>query len=203
MNFCTNCEGGRPHRKPERGIAICEECGTENEVPWVPLLVITGGGGCGKTAVTQNLLRKENPYVVIEADYLLGGRKAFDSWDSYWNYVAIVSRTLARNLRPIVLVGWVPPSLIEKTASSKYFSVVHFLVLTCDPEIQTERLKARYRFGDSEPPPESITNALNGTNHIVEEANSRPNATVLDTTNLTQYETTSMVDRWILERLDR
>ena len=205
MHFCTSCGAGRILRDPipERGTAICTQCGAENEIPWVPLFVITGGSGCGKSTVAQGLLRKRNPYVVVDADYLCHDRESFDSWDSFWNFATIVSLTLARNQRPIVLVGWVNPSQIEKAATSAYFSAVHFLVLSCDPSTQTERLEGRSLPGVVAPPtPESISMALHGTRFITEEAHSRPNATVLDNTNLTRDQTVPTVDRWIMERLD-
>ena len=205
MHFCTSCEAGTPHRDPvpEQGTAICTQCGTENKIPSVPLFVITGGSGCGKTAVTQGLLRKRNPYFVVDSDYLCHDRDSFGSWDNFYNFATIVSLTLARNLRPIVLVGGVTPSQIEKARTAAYFSAVHFLVISCNPTTQTERLKGRYLHGVMKPPtPESISSALNQARFITEEAHSRPNATVLYTTNLTRDQTISKVDRWILDRLD-
>jgi len=205
MHFCPRCEAAPPHRdpNPEQGTAICTHCGTENKIPSVPLLVITGGSGCGKTTVSLGLLRKRNPYFVVDADFLCHDRDAFDSWDAFYNFTSIVSLTLARNLRPIILVGGMHPSQIENAKTSAYFSAVHFLVISCDPATQTERLKGRsLQGGMKTPTPESISNALNQNRWITEGAGSRPNATVLDTTHLTRDQTTSIADRWILERID-
>jgi hypothetical protein len=54
----------------------------------------------------------------------------------------------------------------------------------------------------SPPTPEQIEGDIKGTLSVTEEARSRPNATVLDNTSLTQDQTATAVDRWILERLD-
>ena len=205
MHYCTSCEAAMPHRDPvpERGIAACRQCGTENRIPDVPLFVITGGSGCGKSTVSQGLLRKRNPYLVVDADFLFPNMKSFGSWDNFYNFATIVSLTLARNLRPIVLVGGASLSQIEKAKTSAFFSSVHFLVVSRDQASQTARLKGRCLYGTTGPPtPESISNALNQARFIAEEASSRSNATVLDTTNLSRDETISTVDNWILERLD-
>jgi hypothetical protein len=153
MHFCTSCEAGMPHRDPvpEQGTAICTRCGTENKIACVPLFVITGGSGSGKTTVTQGLLRKLNPYLVVDADFLSHDRNAFDSWDAFYNFTTIVSLTLARNLRPIVLVAGVGPSQIEKAKTSSFFSAVHFLVISCDQATQTARLKGRDHYGGGLP----------------------------------------------------
>ena len=205
MHFCTRCEAGPPHRDPipEQGTAVCTRCGTRNRIPRVPLFVITGGSGCGKTTVSLGLMRKRNPYLVVDADFLCHDRDAFDSWDAFYNFATIVSLALARNMRPIVLVGGMHPSQIENAKTSAYFSAVHFLVISCDPGTQTARLNGRHLHGAARPPtPESLGNALNQSRWITEAADSRPNVTVLDTTNLTRDQTVSTADRWILERLD-
>ncbi len=201
MHYCPRCEAAPPHRdpNPEQGTAICTRCGTDNEIPSVPLFVITGGSGCGKSAVSLGLLRKHNSYLVVDADFLCHDRDAFDSWDAFYNFTCIVGLTLARNRRPIVLVGGMHPSQIENAKTSAYFSAVHFLVIACDPTTQTARLKGR---SAGPPTEESINNAIKESRWINEGAGERPNATILDTTDWTREQTISTANRWILERLD-
>ena len=205
MYFCSNCKTETRHAEvvAERGTAICEDCGTENKLPWLPLFVITGGGGCGKTTVAQGLLRKPNPYFVLQSDYFGAVEKAFDSYDDFWAYMTLLSCQFTKNLKPVVLCGWVNPSQIEQAPCAAYFSAVHSLVLSCDATTQTERLKGRYpRERPSPPSPENIRLALLATRLMTEEARANPNVTVLDTTHLTRNQVVSAADRWILERLD-
>lgn len=206
MHFCTNCEKTLPHRdpRPDDGVAVCSQCGTENKIPRVPLFVVTGSSGCGKSTVSQILLQKPNPYFIVDSDFLLHDIKGYGgSWDTFWNFVCIVSLNLARNHRPMVVVGRVHPTQIEKAFTSKFFSAVHYIVLTCEPATQTERLNGRAVPGLLNlPTPEQIEGHHKGTVAITEEARSRPNATVLDNTLMTQDQTAAAVDRWILERLD-
>lgn len=206
MHFCANCQRTFPHRdpRPDEGVAICTQCGSENWIPRVPLFIVTGSSGCGKSTVAQILLGKLNPYFIIDADFLLHDIKGFGgSWDAFWNHVSIVSLTLARNLRPIVVVGRVTPAQIEKAKTLSYFSAVHYMVLTCDPPTQTARLNGRSVPGLlTTPTPDQIEGNIRATQSILVEARQRPNATVLDSTDLTQHQTAAVVDRWILERLD-
>ena len=205
MYFCTSCETEKPHGLPipdRGGVATCDDCGTENKIPWLPLFVVTGGGGCGKTTVGKGLLRKPNPFFVLEADYLLRARESFDSYDEYWDYVTFVSRQLTMNLRPVVLCGWVNPSQIEQSRSSIYFSAIHYLVVACDAATQATRLNGRYpRERQSPPTPQDVDKCVSATRYISEEASSRSNATVLDTTHQTRDQTISAAESWILDRL--
>ena len=198
MNYCNTCNRGTRHPEaiPHRRAAVCAECGTENEIPYVPLFVITGAGGCGKTTVTDLLLRKPNSYFVVEADYLGHGKGGFDTWEQYWNGVAIVCRTLGRNRRPLVLSGWVAPSLMETFHSTQFFLPVHYLVLACDPATQRKRLEIRPSITE-----DRIEAAIGATRSMLAEVDERENATALDTSDMTPDEVAVAVDRWILERL--
>lgn len=206
MHFCTSCQATFPHKdpRPDQGVAVCTQCGSENRIPRVPLFIITGSSGCGKSTVAQILLGKLNPYFIVDADFLCHDIKGYGgSWDAFWNHVSIVSLALARNLRPIVVVGRVTPAQIEKAKTLSFFSAVHYMILTCDPSTQAARLKGRSVPGLLKPPtPEEIEGHARAAQSIVEEARQRPNATILDNTGLTQSHTAAVVDRWILERLD-
>ena len=205
MYFCTTCETEAMHRDPipERGTAICKVCGTENKLPWRPLFVITGGGGCGKTTVAQGLLRKPNPYFVLQADYFGAVEKAFDSWDDFWAYMTLLSCQFTKNLKSVVLCGWVNPSQVEQAPCAAYFSAVHYLVISCDATTQAARLKGRHPRGRPSPPtPQDIDMCVKATRIITKEARSLSRGTVLETTHLTRNQVVSAADRWILERLD-
>ena len=198
MNYCKTCNTGTPHRVavPERLAAVCNEGGTENEITYVPLFVITGGGGCGKSTAAIELLRKSNPYCVIDAEYLGHGKGGFDTWEECWNGVAIVCRTFGHNRLPLVLAGWIPPGLWEGFHSSQFFSPTYFLVLVSDPETQRRRLEAR-----AVTTPDKFEFALGATVTMTAEAEERENATILDTSGMTPKQLGAAADRWILERL--
>ena len=197
MHYCDTCRAATTHGEAvlKRIAAVCAECGTENQIPFVPLLVITGAGGCGKTTVTQALLKKPNPYFIVEADYLLHGRGGYDSWERYWNHVAIVCRTLGRNRQPLVLTGWAYPSQMEQFHSTQFFSPIHYLVLACDPETQKQRLEERAY------PDTQVDGCIDETRKLSAEADERENATVLDTSHMTLEQVVAEVDSWILQRL--
>ncbi len=200
MSTCPHCNFGleRPDMKPDRGMIVCSECGESYCIPWLPFFVITGGGGCGKTTVAESLMGRLDSCVIMEIDDYGLIRDGFDTNDDFFHYLIFLSRKLSRNGRPVVLCGWVDPSQILASSRLKFFSAVHILVLTCEADVQTARLKAR---NPIPPTAEKIEMALRATQIMKKEAETYDNVTTLDTTYLIQEQTVSEAERWILERL--
>ena len=204
MHVCSACGRLSRHQKvnPEKSTLICPDCGSEDPIAFLPLFVITGGGGCGKSTVARGL-RGRLPCLVVEPDYFLRIRETFDAWDGYWSYVILICRDLMKNGRPVVLPGWVNPSICEASEDIGYFSSVHYLVLSSDESTQERRLRDR---GPKQLPPrpptdELIAMALDATRILKDEANQRENATILDTTDLTPEEVLVQTESWITSRL--
>ena len=204
MNPCPKCgfAFGHPDKLPVEGIVTCPECGERYPVPWLPLFVITGAGGSGKTTVSDRLFGRLEECLILQADYLLQVRQTFDTWDEYWHFMILQCMSLQRNERPVVLEGWVNPSLIMNSHRIRFFSAVHILLLTCDAAAQTDRLEARNTRSRENGQPESeIGMALTAAQVMRKEAEDFDNVTVLDTTNLTLEQTVDAAERWVRERL--
>ena len=76
------------------------------------------------------------------------------------------------------------------------------LLLTCEADVQTARLKARYPKHRKTPPDaKNIEMALRATQIMKKEAETYDNVAALDTTHITQEQTVFEAERWILERL--
>jgi broad-specificity NMP kinase len=200
MSACPHCNFGlgQSDMKPNRGLIVCPECGETYSIPWLPFFVITGGGGCGKTTVAQSLIGHLDSCVIIETDDYGLIRGGFDTNDDFFHYLIFLSMKLSRNGRPVVLCGWVGPSQILASSRLKFFSAVHILVLTCEADVQTDRLKTRNL---TPPAAEKIEMALRATQIMKKEIELYDNVVALDTTELTQEQTVAEVERWILERL--
>ena len=203
MHTCSACGFLSLLQKinPEKSTLICPECGFEDAAVFLPLFVITGGAGCGKSTVAQGLTGRL-PCLVFEPAYFLRARETFETWDVYWSYMILFSRTLMQNGRPVVLPGWVNPSMCEASPHIDYFSSVHYLVLSCDERTQEGRLRGRCQKFKQEPPTDqSIARALAGTRILKDEANQRENATILGTTDLAPNEVLVQAESWITSRL--
>jgi len=198
MNACPHCNFEHPDMKYKRGLIECPECGGTYSIPWLPLFVITGGGGCGKTTVAQSLIGRLDSCVIIETDDYGLIRGGFDTNEDFFHYLIFLSIKLSRNGRPVVLCGWVGPGQILASPRLKFFSAVHILALTCDADEQANRLMTRHA---KPPAEEKIEMALRATQSMKDDVARYGNVVALDNTQLTQEQTVFEVERWIQERL--
>jgi len=53
--FCMNCGPDAALERHDGAVLRCPRCGTDQQIPALPLFVITGASGVGKTTVTRPL----------------------------------------------------------------------------------------------------------------------------------------------------
>jgi len=148
FNVCHNCGHYRADKIIDLSgpYAICPECGHKRPFHQLPLLIVSGASGAGKSTVYQALIGDLGNIVMLDSDILW--RAEFNRPDKYRDFFETWLR-LAKNIsqagRPVVLfgAGMGVPENIEPCVERRYFSDIHYLALVCDDETLAQRLKAR------------------------------------------------------------
>ena len=72
INICPNCGSYRADKTidPAGLYAVCPECGYRQPFLRLPLLVVSGASGAGKSSVCNYLLGKLREVVILDADIL-------------------------------------------------------------------------------------------------------------------------------------
>ena len=205
FNVCTAC--GLSHVEPEfdgSSQLVCSSCGDRRAFRRLPLLLVGGPAGAGKSSVGALLLGELTEAVVIEGDLLW--RREFDTpGDGYNEYSRLWLRLAAhisQSGKPVALfgAGFAVPHGVEPLPERRLFSAVHYLGLVCDDEVLTARLRAR-------PSWRNTTDELIGEhikfNHWLKEhaATAAPPVTLIDTTSAAVTETAALVADWIRGRV--
>jgi len=149
FNVCHNCGLYRADKiiDPSGPYAICPECGYKHPFRQLPLLIVSGASGAGKTSVCQALLGKLDNLVLLDADILW--RPEFNKPESNYRDFFEIWLRLVKNIsqagRPVILfgAGMGVPENIEPCVERRYFSDIHYLALVCNDEVLVQRLKAR------------------------------------------------------------
>lgn len=201
MNVCFQC--GMYHADkiidPTGPFAVCPECGCKHLFKQLPLLIVSGASGAGKTAICRQLLGKITRAVLLDSDIIW--RPEFNTPDSNYRDFFEIWLRLCKNIsqsgRPVVLfgVGVGVPENIENRIERRYFSNVHYLALVCSDETLSERLHQRPLWrGTREPVYREEHIRLN---HWFKSYDGQPTIQLMDTTNVPLEETARQVASWM------
>jgi hypothetical protein len=179
--------------------AVCQACGHEHPFVRLPLLIVTGASGTGKSTVLLKLVAEQSAFVCLDSDILWRDEfsKPENDFRDYRNLWLRVAKNIAQNGRPVVLFGSATPGQFEQCAESRYFSGIHYLALVCSDNELTRRLKARPVWRNSGT--EAVLEQMTKFNRwlIDNAANSNPPMSLLDTSTITLEESIEATKKWI------
>ena len=113
----------------------------KQRVPALPLFVVTGASGAGKTTVTEPLRRLLPDCAVFEADLTLQvAALGWETWRDTWLRLA---HGEALNGRVTVLCGSLLPDQLDAVPARKLLGPIHFCDLDCPDDVLAARLRAR------------------------------------------------------------
>ncbi|HEY2748507.1 MAG TPA: AAA family ATPase [Polyangia bacterium] len=147
FNVCAGCGALRADKIVDEaaGVAICPECGHRHPFVRMPLLLVGGASGSGKSTVCRTLAAAAADEVVILDDDILWSAHFEREPQAFFETWLRVCKNIAQARRPVVLfgAGTALPSNLEDCVERRYFSRLHYLALVCDDEVLTARLRAR------------------------------------------------------------
>ena len=201
INCCIRCGLYRAdrHVAPD-GSTRCPQCGNREQRPRLPLLLVGGASGAGKSTVCHALTGAIDGVIPLEADVLWRPELASPA-DNYGAFVDTWLR-LCKNIhysgRPVVLfgAGFAVPENVEGRVERRYFSTVHYLALVCDDDELTRRLEARPAWRAQERIGEQLA-----FNRYFRERRAAPVVDLIDTTAPDLVSTVAAVGEWITEQL--
>ena len=201
FNVCPGC--GR--YSDEKGIdpsgpfAICRYCGHRQRFVRLPLFIVTGASGTGKTSTALRLAADTRDYVCLDGDVLW--RSEFDAPEDGYQRFRNLSLRIAKNVaqagRPVVLMVGGIPEQFEACPERRYFSELHYLALVCDDEVLIGRLTARPAWRKSGF--EAYIGQERRFNAWLREngPNTLPPMALLETTAISEEDTARRVAEWI------
>jgi broad-specificity NMP kinase len=203
FNVCPNC-GEYNDKKdvlslPDR--AVCLNCTHEQRFLSLPLYVITGASGSGKTTAALKLIERTHEFVILDQDILW--TDAFNSPDNDYQVFRNIWLRMVKNIhqagRSVVLFGSAIPQQYESCTERRYLSCIHYLALVCEPPVLEKRLLERPSWRKSGSP-ENLRQMLGFNKWLSENASqTKPRMKVLDTTNDSIDKTVASILDWLVE----
>ena len=153
FNVCYACGLYRADKiveqseQPGYADAICPVCGHRHRFRQLPLLIVTGASGAGKSTICQQLAGEIDYAVMLDVDILW--RPEFDrpetSYRDFFETWLRMAKNIAQAGRPVVLVGagvGVPENLAP-CVERRYVGAIHYLALVCADDVLATRLHSR------------------------------------------------------------
>lgn len=171
----------------------------------LPLLIVSGASGAGKSAVYQSLLGRINEVVMLEGDLIW--RPEFDTpetkYRDFFETWLRICRDISQSGRPVAMfnAGMGVPENIEPCAGRQYFSKVYYLALICEDDVLADRLcqrPERRNCSDSE----YIKGQIQFNQWLKNEGPQvEPPVELIDTTGIALEETAKQVASWIRDKM--
>jgi hypothetical protein len=112
----------------------------------LPLLIVAGASGTGKSTVCHHLTGKLKEVVVLEADILWRTEfdKPEDKYRDFFETWLRMCKNISQSGKPVVLfcAGGIPEN-VEPCVERRYFTEVYYLGITCEDEELERRLRSR------------------------------------------------------------
>lgn len=206
FNVCVNCGQYRADKRIEshagKTFGICPECTYAHEFLRLPLFVVTGASGTGKSTSAFHMSTLSKDFVPMETDMLWDGR--YDTPDTNYREYRELWLRIAKNIsqagKPVILCGTAMPDSLEQCVERRYFSNIYYIALVCDSRELAQRLQNRPSWRNSSGE-DFIDSMISFNNwYIKNGAKNRPIIDLLDTTNMSPTETAEEILQWAKER---
>jgi DNA-directed RNA polymerase subunit RPC12/RpoP len=202
LYVCYHCGVYRADKiiDPEGPFAICPECGYKHPFRLLPLFVVSGASGAGKSAVLQRLTGKINSVIVLESDIIW--RTEFnhpeDGYHNFFESWLRIAFNIGQAGKPVVIfgAGFGVPANLEYLVERRYFSDIKYLALVCDePELKNRLLMRPKWRGNTK----NFIQRQIAYNEWLKEVGSKghPPVNIIDTSNSSLERTVDQVRQWI------
>ena len=206
-NTCWQCGGYRPDKRidPQGPTAICPECGHGHCFQQLPLLLVSGASGAGKSTVCHALMGRLTQVVLLDSDNLWQPEfnKPDDNYSAFFETWLRMCKNIGQSGRPVVLfgAGVGVPSNLESCIERRYFSTLHYLALTVDDEVLIERLQQRPAWRQSGTEAYLAEHVQFNQWFRSRSALESPAVELIDTTHIPPTTTVKQVAQWIRETM--
>ncbi len=204
FNVCPNCGVYQIDKQilaeGEEAFAICSTCSHRHPFRRLPLFLLTGACGAGKSTIALMLQQTFNQVITLENDVF--PIKAIQQDPIATSEMILrTCKNIQQAGKPVVLAGCNIPQHFEQSIEQRYFSDFYYLALVCSEAELRRRLEARpaWRGFNKE---EAIQPQLDINRWFFESYDSKAyNQTLVNTTDLSIEEIQTKVIDWILEHM--
>lgn len=147
IGICPKCGDYKWNKQisENKGYITCQQCGHQWKFKAMPLFILTGCSGVGKTTTAQELIQRDTKFIVMDADFLYN-IMPHDTNEDHRNWVEQImslSKNIMQSGKPLLWTIAGALDYFENAYNRRFFTDIYFLALVCN----TEDLEKRMREG--------------------------------------------------------
>jgi len=200
LNYCRKCGSYRADKiiSTNGKTMTCPKCGFKQEIKRLPLFIITGASGVGKSTIALELYKNEKDYIVLESDILWNNayNTPEDDYLAYRELQLRLSKNISQVGKPVVLCGSAIPKQYENCVESRYFSSINFIAMVCDEKTLEKRLRVGRNVNDDN----WINSSIEFNKWLIE--NKNQNIKLIDTSKSDIKLYAKQINDWIISILN-
>jgi len=202
FNICPKCGEDRADKtiEPEGPYAVCPNCNYRHKFVRLPLFILTGASGVGKTTTCLALASRANDFLPIDSDILVNDylNQPATNYREYREMWLRVCKNISQAGKPVLLCGVGVPTQFEQCVERRYFSEIFYLALVCDDELIASHLRSRPPWLRGSTADERIRQEVPFNRWLKANAgNIKPPMALLDITGLAVEKVAEEVRRWV------
>lgn len=202
IGICPKCGNHEWNKNisENKNYIICQQCGHQWNFKSMPLFILTGCSGVGKTTTAQELLQRDTKFIVMDADFLFN-IMPHDTDEDYKNWVEQImslSKNIMQSGKPLLWTIAGALDYFENTYSRRFFTDIYYLALVCNAKDLEIRMREGRHITDSN----WIKSSVDYNRWFIE--NSTATEQKIDTYDITGksvFEVADYVTEWVTERL--
>jgi len=165
----------------------------------LPLFIISGASGVGKSTLCEKLFQKETDYIVLESDILWNEiyNTPEDDYRAYRKIWMQLCANISQIGKPVVVCGCAVPKQFEILPEKSLFSNIYFLAVICNDAALENRMRSGRGISDEG----WITSSLQFNNWLRNNGEVN-NIVLLDNSEISLSESAEIVDKWIKSKIE-
>ncbi len=196
VDICSQCGNYEWDKLVEGNRIACPKCGHSWEFLKLPLFVLTGTSGVGKTTTLRALQRVSRDFVCLDTDffYNIMPHETEADYMAQTEQAQALSRDVMQCGRPVVWARAGNIHMLDKTYGARFFSGIFVLALVCGETGLRRRMAEGRGIGD----PDWIQSSVDYNRYFMEHDRIGGVAYErMDITSLTADEAACAAEAWL------
>ena len=139
---CVRCGNIKWDKKVENDMIICPQCGYSWKYTRLPLFILTGCSGIGKTTTAHELMLIAKEFIVLDADifYNLMPHETQEDYFEQIEQIENISKDIMQAGKPVLWTMAGNLDKLNKVYNRAFFSDIYCLALVCNEESLRNRM---------------------------------------------------------------